>query len=217
MVYHNDHKTKTASVLTTAATKPATTTKTSTTTTIQTQTPNPYAGWKADCDSQSSTCLYYPTTWTAQAGLGNQGITITSPSNDISLYEDAEPSNCASSRPGETNQFYVDSVNAISSKSLSLDVVGGYFYNQLNGSPRYNPYYLLTSTSNVSKYGVKTGATINFPDAWTCYDYGVISGESSSQPAGSNDYNSTTHDAMSWFNTSDAATSLKVIQSVYTN
>ncbi|HUD07028.1 MAG TPA: hypothetical protein VMR34_04015 [Candidatus Saccharimonadales bacterium] len=219
LVYKNDHKTTTASVATTSSTRPATsaTTKKTTTPTSTTTTPsNPYSGWKSDCDSQSSTCLYYPSTWTAQTGLGNQGYDISTANGDVSVGEYPEPSNCsASSQPGETNQLYVVSVNSVTSSSLSLDVVGGYFNNQLNGSPRYNPYYILTSTANVSKYGVKTGSTVTFPDAWTCYDYGVISGEASSQPAGSGDYNSTTQDAISWFSTSDAATSLQILQSVY--
>jgi len=218
LVYKDNHKnTTTSAKSTSASTKSSTSTSTKTTTTPAAT--NPYAGWKTYCDTQSSTCLYYPSNWTAQAGLGNVGIGIMANTNtDAEVLESPEPSNCANSQPGlGNNQFYVESVNSVTSNSLSLDVVGGYFFNQLNGSPRYNPYYILTSTDNVSKYGVKTGSTVNFPDAWTCYDYGVISGEASSEPMGSTTYNSTTQVAESWFSTSDAATSLEILQSVYTN
>lgn len=204
LIYKNQHKTARTSTATSSTTKPA-------------PTANPYAGWKSYCDSMSKTCLHYPSNWTEQAGLGNQGAVITSPDSTISLYENPNPGNCANSQPGEINRFYVNSVDKVTSSSLSLEVVGGYFYNQLNGSPRYNPYYILTSTDNVNKYNLKVGSTVNFPDAWTCYNYGVISGGASSQPAGSNEYNSTTQAASSWFSTSDAKTSLKILQSVYTD
>lgn len=179
------------------------------------KTNNPTAGWKTYCDSKSKTCLYYPPTWSAKAGLGNEGITITDPGNSVVVYENPNPGNCASSQPGIMSQFYVNSVNKVSTRSLSLEVVGGYFNSKLNGAPNYNPSYTVTNTKYVNQYSVKAGSTVNFPEAWTCYNYAVIVGEASSQPTGLNSYNATSQDASSWFNTSQAKTSLRILQSIY--
>lgn len=217
LVYKNHHKTPAVAATTISTTKPTSSTKS--TTAATTQPANPYAGWKNICDSQSNTCMYYPSTWSATNNQG--GVFISSPdSGNVAVSEDAEPSDCSSLQPSSSqlDQFYVNTINSVTSGSLKLDVVGGYYIKQ---APTYipgdYPSYILTSVANVDKYNLKVGSTVTFPDGWTCYDYGVISGEANTEILGSDKYNSTAQDALSWFATDDAVNSLKVLQSVYTD
>ena len=80
MVYHNDHKTKTAFVSTAGPKTSTRSTESSTTTTT-----NPYAGWKT-YSGLSPVTFKYPSNWTVSSGhaaAGNQAITVNAPARDI--------------------------------------------------------------------------------------------------------------------------------------
>ena len=189
-----------------------------TTPVITPATTNPYAGWKSDCDSQAKTCFYYPSTWTAKPSLGNEGIDISNASTVVD--EIPAPTVCSTQTTppaGATGQVYVTSIDRLTS-SLNLKVVGGYWLDHLNNAPlyMYNPKYQLVRSDLVSSYKLQTGSTATFPEAWACSGYGVNNlGNAFAAPGGSTAYNDSTQSALSWFNTTDAKTSLKILESAY--
>lgn len=176
-----------------------------------------YAGWKSYCDKASKSCFYYPSSWTAQAGLGNQGISITNSPATIEVGEDVSPgaSTCTNKNLGMTAQLYVNSINNVTSSAVNLKVIGGYFINNFNGATVYNPYYELVTPALISQYNAAVGSTVTFPDAYSCYTYGFNNmGDAGAQPI-NNTVNSSAQTALGWLNSSDAKTGLKILQSVY--
>jgi hypothetical protein len=212
MVYHNNHKTKTASSSNTGVT---------TTSAKATQSVNPYAGWQQLCSSSGGLCMKYPSSWKL-SGSDDAGYTLTSPSGTIAVaympngtpddgaygYENAGncPSNVLSVSPITTNANNLDIVQAITNCTANVN----------SSMTSSTPTSSVIPAFDVSSQGLKAGSVDN-----SSLDVALVNSNSSSstrQLLYISDLSNTTYGtssaAQQWFSSSDVQTAGKILSSV---
>ncbi len=228
MVYHNDHKTKTTSVSTTSATKPATSIKTTT---------NPYAGWQSFCSSYGGLCLKYPSNWTlkttseaASATQNTDEADITSPSDNVTV--DYQPYCIQLAAPPAGT--WTDNVLSVTSPTSTSDfkVVKAVSSYQGSSSSNISESLYLTSNTVVQQNGITVGTHTDTTgdvdeSAAGFFENAKSSDQSNTQcmnvgslknSTGGNYLNfSSTADAQAWFSTSEAQTADQILSSISYN
>ena len=204
MVYKNHNKkTATNSVATTTTTKPTTTTQTKTTTPV----PDPYAGWKTNCDTATNGCFRYSSDWdnlirgTDVTALGgNKSETLTLEYN--------EPTDAN----GGLGDFLTKSVDPVMISGSSYQLVGG-FYTVSNV-----PGYYLIDSSLGQQLGLKADATSKITNNDLYFTFAskkatFVVHYNTAASSGAATIPASTANA--WFTSTDGQTALKTVQSFY--
>ena len=201
-VWHKNHDKK----KTTASTTSSSSSSQSNNTT-NTQTTDPYAGWKTYTDSQNHYSFKYPSDWTLSAG-GSQGIisaTILNPSKTAEV-DYASPYVHDS---GLVN-FNPASVNDLTVGGMSMKIVGGVYTTSASEAD-----YGVVDSSFLQTYPLTIGQDTQFPNALRFTS--MNQGTSTTAFRARTTTTLSSADAKSWFNTSDAKTSLLILKSLTYN
>lgn len=168
--------------------------------------PLDYAGWKTFCDTTNSGCFRYPKAWTitgsSSSSKNTETITATN-ATGIIQYENPY------TREGVDQVFYVASISNLNTKSLGFKIVGRVLGN--------TPDYVIVDDSYVTNNHVTADKTMSFMDNASFTDKSkkssthFIAKPSDAAKASIK----TTDQAIAWFKTDDAKTSLKLLQSFY--
>lgn len=178
------------------------------------RTTTAYSGWKTYCDDEYKYCFRYPPSWSLQVAnaatiIGNPTqVTLISPSFKTQVWY----LNSASTSP-HPNMFKVSGVDSGSLANQSLDIISGNF-----AGGNYTPFYIVAAAALLKDNLVSVGKTIQVYNVSHFFDKNSSGGENNqvkfeSQPAGIT-FTSTSQ-ALNWFNTSEAKTSLKILKSLY--
>lgn len=212
--YHRNHKAKTVvttSKTTTTNGSKAKTSQTGKSSTSQTSkstatTPaDPYAGWKTYTDTTYHYSFKYPADWSISSGTNLPGVALRDPANTVVLqYVASQPQGDA------IGQITPTSITKIASTNEDLTIVGGYGYNASIG--QYGPFYEVVNTSTLNSYPLTVGKESNFPGVPEFSLEGTSAlGGMSAAPVSKI---STLTAAQGWLNSSDAKTSLLILESL---
>ena len=159
---------------------------------------DPYSGWRTYCDSTVKACIKYPSDWVASqyGGLQNSACTeyasLTGPTN----------------KDRASDTAYIASIGALATPVSDLKIVGMVVNNK--------PSYAVYNDSYLTQNNIQVGATqaiadVNYNFTGTTSDAALVG-----TPC-ANGYSTITTlgQAKDWFNTTDAKTVLKVVQSLY--
>ncbi len=195
-VYHRNHKAKHV----------ATTSKSSTSTSSQAKptprTEDPYAGWKTYTDTTYHYSFRYPAGWELTTN-GAQGVAISlrNPSNSV-LISYANPL----VKDGGSGDFLAADIQSVTTNA-GLKVVGGAF--TANNLPTYS----VVNASLLTTYPLVIGQTSQFEMAARFSDQGSNdNGQLMAYPVGASF--TTAAQAEAWFTTTDAKTSLLIMESL---
>jgi hypothetical protein len=162
------------------------------------QTTDPYAGWKTYCSTTVKACFKYPSDW-AQSKYG--GFENSTATEYVSL-------NDPTTKDGGSGTAYIASIEDFNSSIKDLKILGIIVDNK----PSFNVY----NTSYISSNIIKVGETkdIDYVNHMFLGKTGLAGLVGT--PA-VNGYASmhTIDQAKSWFNSNEAGTVLKVLQSFY--
>lgn len=209
LVYKNHHK---ATAPSTISTKVKTTKDESKNTatanagqTVTTLPSSVYGGWKTYCDTATNECFDYPVGWT-QATYSYTTFSLKSPDGSVEL----DYTNPYNNSEGGQGSYYVADIEPLAITNSSYKVVGGYFTS--NNEPGY---YLLDSTmvKNTSMTVGQTASNVALGPGYTNKNNnnrGQLTAYYSPPTA---PY--PTAQANAWFSTSNAKTTLLIMESFY--
>lgn len=211
-VYHRDHKTKSTTTTNNSNGKPSTQTGKGGSTTPPVI--DPYAGWQTYTDTTYHYSFKYPSDWTltttATTKIGDVGgASLLNPAKTVQVTY----SNAYTQDSGAI-AFTPSYISKLTSADEDLTIVGGYSpAGGLVGN--YLPSYRAVDSSVLSSYPLTTGQQAQFPSnprftdsntSSSTYDGALIS-----RPAVSIN---TVSDAQTWLNSTDAKTSLLILESL---
>lgn len=179
--------------------------------------PDPYTGWKTYCDSTYGYCFMYPSTWVIIGGSGSAssvgstgGINLLSPTKTVQVVY----SNAYTPDSRLTN-FYPTKVEKLNQANQDLVLIGGYTPSEgSNGLAGNNiPSYRDIDSKLLDIYPLRLDQVSQFPSASRFTDkrsgyYGALL----ARPAITID---TIAQSEAWLNSSDAKTSVKILESLY--
>jgi hypothetical protein len=223
-VYRHEHKSKTTTTTTTTSTN-----KSSSVTT------NIYNNWKSYCDSGAKLCFKYPSSWSisdaASPPTGTVQTVINDPATVDAQYGDypvtygypssvsvANPLSSAASSSStaislsSTYGFYVTSISNTANNAASYKVVSGYYV----GSTTNIPSVILIDTATANKLSLTANETATLQ----LNSFGISNSLEPNNviilgagPVSDSTY--TTSQAKAWLSSTDGATALHVVQSIY--
>lgn len=195
-VYHKNHKAKTTSSTSTSSstTGPKTGSTGGTTT-------DPYAGWKTYCDSTTSSCVKYPSTWISVTGFPGAFENFAKTAY-ISL-------EAGTSKDRAQDAAYIYSVESLPTSGSPLDIVGYVVGNK--------PGFAVYDSSYVSANNIKTGTTVQLVDGNYAFNAKNASTVSLVATPDTEGYATitTSEQAKAWFTTQEAQDGLLVMKSFY--
>lgn len=181
--------------------------------TTSTGTTDTYAGWKTYCDNVYGYCFKYPTKWHLAVETSPQEpcdagqVDVTSPdgSVDVSYQND-------NNHDGSLADITPTSLEKMTGANQALTIVGSYLSEGANRSPSY----AVVDSSLLSSNPLTVGTSGQFPEQAEFTDQAssasTCSGSFASSPS---QVVSTAQEAADWFTTSEAKTSLQVLESFY--
>ncbi|MGH7237196.1 MAG: hypothetical protein ACREGF_01530 [Candidatus Saccharimonadales bacterium] len=166
---------------------------------------DPYKGWQQFCDSQYHFCFKYPASgWSLQSSVNSSKIsvaTLTNTSKNVTIsYTNPQTS-------VQKVSFTTVSLSPLILSNVPFKVVGGF------AASSYAPSYSVGDPLTIQTNKPTPGATAQFPVEPTFVDIASNGHNAGSLQATANGKFASAAAAKAWFETAQAQTSLKILQS----